>query len=197
MVRVLISPLIYFTVFLVTFVAVVASVWLDRNGHVSGYEYPLAGIGTVLLAATVGYLGWLAATEPYATFYPLLLTTTLVGATAATVVVWFAIGRLAPQINSGTMFMGFVVIWAHAVDGVANVIGLDWAVAFGHSRNLVPKHPVNEAIVNVTGSMLLRASSTSPARPGRSCWSNSQPPSPSSGCSTRRCSRRVPATPSC
>ncbi|MWV41232.1 DUF63 family protein [Natrialba sp. INN-245] len=150
----LISPLIYFTVFLVTLVAVVVSVWLDRNGYVSGYEYPLAGIGTVLLAATVGYLGWLAATEPYATFYPLLLTTTLVGATVATVVVWFAVDRFAPQINSGTMFMGFVVIWAHAVDGVANVIGLDWAVAFGHSQNLVPKHPVNEAIVNVTGSML-------------------------------------------
>ncbi|MEY7849559.1 DUF63 family protein [Natrarchaeobius sp. A-rgal3] len=150
----LISPLIYFTVFLVTLAAVVISVWLDRNDYVSGYEYPLAGIGTVLLTVTVGYLGWLAATEPYATFYPLLLLTTLVGATVATAVVWFAIDRFAPEINSGTMFMGFVVIWAHAVDGVANVIGLDWAVAFGHSHNLVPKHPVNEAIVNVTGSML-------------------------------------------
>ncbi|RQG97701.1 DUF63 family protein [Natrarchaeobius chitinivorans] len=150
----LISPLIYFTVFLVTLVAVVASVWLERNDHVSGYEYPLAAIGTGLLAVTVGYLGFVAATEPYATFYPWLLLTTLVGATVATAITWYGIEWLAPDINRGTRYMGVVVIWAHAVDGVANVIGLDWAVAFGHSQNLIPKHPVNEAIVNVTGSML-------------------------------------------
>ncbi|RQG98348.1 DUF63 family protein [Natrarchaeobius oligotrophus] len=150
----LISPLIYFTVFLITLAAVIVSVWLERSGRVSGYEYPLAGIGTGLLAATVGYLGFVAATEPYATFYPLLLLTTLVGATVATGLTWLAIERFAPSINRGTRYMGLVVIWAHAVDGVANVIGLDWAVAFGHGSNLVPKHPVNEAIVNVTGSML-------------------------------------------
>ena len=150
----LISPLIYFTVFFIALIALVVSVWLDRRGHVSGYEYPLAGIGTVLLAGTLGYLGWIAAFEPYATFYPWLLITTLVGATVATWLTWVAIKRFAPDINRGTRNMGLVVIWAHAVDGVANVIGLDWAVAFGHDQNLVPKHPVNEAIVNVTGSIL-------------------------------------------
>ncbi|RQG91177.1 DUF63 family protein [Natrarchaeobius halalkaliphilus] len=150
----LISPLIYFTVFLVTLVAVVVSVWLEQNDSVSGYEYPLAAIGTGLVAVTVGYLGYIAAVEPYATFYPLLLLTTLVGATIATGITWLAIEQFAPGINRGTRYMGIVVIWAHAVDGVANVIGLDWAVAFGHSHNLIPKHPVNEAIVNVTGSML-------------------------------------------
>ncbi|MFP8952509.1 DUF63 family protein [Natrialbaceae archaeon A-arb3/5] len=150
----LISPLIYFTVFLITLIAVVVSIWLDRNDYLSGYEYPLAAIGTGLLAVTVGYLGYVAATEPYATFYPWLLLTTLVGATLATAITWYGIERFAPNINRGTRYMGLVVIWAHAVDGVANVIGLDWAVAFGHAQNLAPKHPVNEAIVNVTGSVL-------------------------------------------
>ncbi|AXR77681.1 DUF63 family protein [Natrarchaeobaculum sulfurireducens] len=150
----LISPLIYFTVFFIALIALVGSVWLDRRGLVSKYEYPLAGVGTILLAGTVGYLGWVAAFEPYATIYPWLLITTLVGATVATWLTWVAIERFAPDINRGTRYMGLVVIWAHAVDGVANVIGLDWAVAFGHEQNLVPKHPVNEAIVNVTGSIL-------------------------------------------
>ncbi|WP_049921111.1 DUF63 family protein [Halopiger djelfimassiliensis] len=153
-VGILISPLIYFTVFFVTLAAVVVSVWLDRNGYVSGYEYPLAAIGTGLLAVTVGYLGFTAATEPYGTFYPWLLVTTLVGATAATAVTWGAIVQFAPEINRGTRYMGIVVIWAHAVDGVANVIGLDWATAFGHAHNLRPKHPINEAIVDATGSIL-------------------------------------------
>ncbi|SFB97008.1 Uncharacterized membrane protein [Halobiforma haloterrestris] len=150
----LISPLIYFVVFLVTLFAVVGSVWLDRNDYVSGYEYPLFGIGTALLTLTVGYLGVTAATEEYATFYPYLLLTTLAVATLATWLTWTAIERFAPEINRGTRFMGAVVIWAHAVDGVANVIGLDWATAFGHDRNLAPKHPVNEAIVDFTGSIL-------------------------------------------
>ena len=149
----LISPLIYFTVAALTVIAVVVSVWLERNDHVSGYEYPLAAIGTAYLVLTLAYLGY-TATQEYATVYPLLLLTTLVGATLATAITWVAIGRFAPEINAGTEYMGLVVIWAHAVDGVANVIGLDWATAFGHASNLSPKHPVNEAIVNVTGSML-------------------------------------------
>ncbi|MDJ1432039.1 DUF63 family protein [Halostagnicola sp. A-GB9-2] len=150
----LISPLIYFVVFIVAAIAVAVSVWLERNDHVSGYEYPLAGIGTVLLVVTVGYLGYLTATEPYATFYGWLLVVTLVGATVATGITWLLIQTFIPGINRGTEYMGLVVIWAHAVDGVANVIGLDWATAFGHANNLVPKHPVNAWIVDTTGALL-------------------------------------------
>ncbi|MDQ2051543.1 DUF63 family protein [Natronolimnohabitans sp. A-GB9] len=149
----LISPLIYFTVAALAVIAVVVSVWLERNDYVSGYEYPLAAIGTGLLAITLAYLGY-TATQEYATFYPWLLVTVLVGATVSTWITWVVIERFAPWINAGTRYMGLVVIWAHAVDGVANVIGLDWATAFGHEHNLAPKHPVNATIVEVTGSVL-------------------------------------------
>ncbi|WP_339103430.1 DUF63 family protein [Haloterrigena salinisoli] len=149
----LISPLIYFTVALLTVIAVVVAVWLDRTDRVSGYEYPLAAIGTAYLTLTLAYLGY-ASTQPYADFHPLLLLTTLVGATVATAVTWLLIGEFAPEINRGTEYMGLVVIWAHAVDGVANVIGLDWATAFGLPNNLTPKHPINGAIVDITGSVL-------------------------------------------
>ncbi|WP_255169650.1 DUF63 family protein [Natrononativus amylolyticus] len=150
----LISPFIYVTVFLVTLLALLLSVWLERNGYVSGYEYPLAGIGTAALAVTVGYLGYLAVTEPFAEFHWLILVLTLVGATAVTAITWYALQAFAPEINRGTEYMGLVVIWAHAVDGVANVIGLDWAYRLGPGYNLTPKHPINEAIVNYTGSIL-------------------------------------------
>ncbi len=150
----LISPLIYFTVTGIVLGALVVSVWLERRGTVSGFEYPLAAIGTVALTSTVGYLSYLALFEPYATFYFGILAVTLIGSTLITGLVWLAIGAFAPDINKGTETMGIVVIWAHTVDGVANVIGLDWATSFGHSSNLVPKHPVNEWIVNTTGSLL-------------------------------------------
>ncbi|USZ72479.1 DUF63 family protein [Natronosalvus halobius] len=144
----LISPFIYGTVFLVALFAVVVSVWLDRSGYVSGYEYPLAGIGTAALTVTVAYLGYFAATHELASFYPLIPLITLVGATVVTAITYGAITRFAPDLNRGTGFMGAVVIWAHSVDGIANVIGLDWASAFGLGYS--PKHPVNEWIVTTT-----------------------------------------------
>lgn len=150
----IISPLIYFTVFFIALIAVVSSVWLERNDYVSGYEYPLAGIGTALLAVSVAYLGYTAATEPYAEFYPLIPIVILVGATLTTAITWEAIERFAPELNRGTRNMGIVVIWAHAIDGVANVVGLDWATSLGLPANLVPKHPINRAIANTTADVL-------------------------------------------
>ncbi|MFC6768663.1 DUF63 family protein [Natrinema soli] len=150
----IISPLIYFTVFFVALFAVVLSVWLERNDYVSGYEYPLAGIGTALLSLTVLFLAYTAATKEYAEFYPLVPLVILVGATLATAITWVALERFAPELNRGTEYMGIVVIWAHAVDGVANVIGLDWATSLGLPANLVPKHPINRAIANTTADVL-------------------------------------------
>ncbi|WP_323173954.1 DUF63 family protein [Natrialba sp. PRR66] len=151
---IIISPLIYFTVFFLALLAVVVSVWLERNDYVSGYEYPLGAIGTTLLVGTVGYLGYLSATTDYVQFYPLLLLTILGGATVATAITWSLIDRFAPGVNRGTKFIGAVVIWAHSIDGVANVVGLDWATAFGHDSNLIPKHPINAAVVDLTDSIL-------------------------------------------
>ncbi|ELY73868.1 DUF63 family protein [Natrinema pallidum] len=150
----IISPLIYFTVFFIALFAVVTSVWLDRTGYVSGYEYPLAGIGTAALTITIAYLAFVAATEPYAEFHPLVPLVVLVGATLTTALTWIALERVAPELNRGTRSMGLVVIWAHAVDGVANVVGLDWATSLGLPANLVPKHPINRAIANTTADVL-------------------------------------------
>ncbi|SDK68742.1 DUF63 family protein [Natronorubrum texcoconense] len=148
----LISPLIYFTVALIAFIAVVASVWLERNDYVSGYEYPLFGVGAVVLAVTLGWLGYLAATQPYSTFYPSIAAIVLTAATVSTALVWWGIQRFAPGLNAGTGTMGIVIIWAHAVDGFANQLMLDWSHVWGLGYS--PKHPVNDAIVTYTGSVV-------------------------------------------
>ena len=149
-----ISPIIYFTVFGITLAAVVASVALARAGFADDYERPLFVLGSLVLAVTVGYLLWLSITDPNVEFYPQVLVVILVGSTLAAGATWWLIESYAPEINAGTRAIGFVVLWGHAVDGVANVVGLDWMGALGAGPNLVPKHPVNQAVVDITGSVL-------------------------------------------
>ncbi len=150
----IISPFIYITVFALTLAAVLLSFRLEADGYVDRYEYPLAGIGTALVVGSVGYLTYLAVATEYATLHPQVLGVTLVGATVSAWVTWKVVGSRYPEVNAGTGFIGFVVIWGHAVDGVANVIGLNWMPALGAGSNLVPKHPLNAAIVEYTGRLL-------------------------------------------
>lgn len=150
----IISPFIYVTMFVITLITVIASVWLERSGVVKRYEYPLAATGTALVAGSFGYLFYLGATAEYATIYPQVLILTLALATLATVLTWWGIERFKPTINAGTGHIGLVVIWAHAVDGVANVIGLNWMPALGAGNNLLPKHRINEGVVVLTNWLL-------------------------------------------
>jgi len=151
----IISPVIYFTVFAITLLVVVASVTLARRGVVERYTRPLFGAGVVVLGTTLLYLLWSGvAPDGPGTFYPQVIVVILLGSTVSAAGTWWLIERYAPAINLGTGRMGFVVIWGHAVDGVANVVGLDWMVALGAGPNLVPKHPVNRGIVEITGSTL-------------------------------------------
>jgi len=145
----IISPVIYFTMFAITLAALLGSVSLRKSGVVDDYEYPLAGVGTALLAATVGYLGLLAFTTDYVDFHPQISIIVLAGATVVAWLTWQGIERYKPEINHGTGKMGLVVLWAHSVDGVANVVGIDWAKELGLPADLVPKHPVNRALIGV------------------------------------------------
>jgi uncharacterized membrane protein len=151
----LISPIIYFTVFALTLGAVVAAVAAERAGVVERYGRLLFGMGAAFLLVTLGYLASLRLTGAEGVeFYPQVLVTVLVGATAAAAVNWVLIERFAPQVNAGTGAIGGVILWGHAVDGVANVIGLDWMTALGAGPNLIPKHPVNQFVVDITAATL-------------------------------------------
>ncbi|EMA62761.1 hypothetical protein C470_04113 [Halorubrum distributum JCM 13561] len=151
---VLISPFIYFTVFLFTLACVLAAYGLERRGVVEDYARPLFASGAAGLALAVGYLSYLAATTGYVTFYPQVLVPTLVIATVATAGTWAIATRRISTIRQGTGAAGIVIIWGHAIDGVANVIGLNWMPALTGTANLVPKHVVNALIVDWTGRLL-------------------------------------------
>ncbi|GAB7092961.1 DUF63 family protein [Halolamina litorea] len=148
----LISPIIYFTVFAVALASILVSIWIVRRGYAERYDRPLAVIGTGAFLLSIVYLSVLAVTEAEVTFYPLVLIAMVALAAAATAVTWYAIEAFAPGINAGTGLAGAMVLVAHAVDGAANVIGLDYLMALGVPYNLSPKHPANRFIVESFGA---------------------------------------------
>ncbi|MFB6137411.1 MAG: DUF63 family protein [Halobacteriaceae archaeon] len=150
----LISPIIYVTMFGLALVALVACVALERRGRVENYARPLFGVGTVALATTLASLLWLSAATTYVGFYPQVTVLTVLIATAGTAATWLAVERWAPSVNEATGYIGAVVIWGHGIDGAANVLILDWSRALGLSTTYVPKHPVNRAIVDATQAVL-------------------------------------------
>ena len=151
----LISPIIYFTVFGVTLAAVVAAVAAERVDIVDRDNRLLLGVGTATLLVTLGYFVALVVRGAEGVeFHPQVLAAVLLGATVTTGLTWLLIERFAPSVNAGTGLIGLVILWGHAVDGVANVVGLDWMPALGAGPNLVPKHPVNQFVVDVTAATL-------------------------------------------
>ncbi|MFB6353984.1 MAG: DUF63 family protein [Halobacteriales archaeon] len=146
----IISPVIYFTVFGFTLAMLLGSVRLAATGWTDDYERPLAGAGTAALAVSLGYLLWMASSTPRVGFYPQVAGVVLVATTALTAAVWYGLERFWPAVNAGTGTMGVAVIWAHTLDGVANVVGIDWGAELGLPYgDLVPKHPVNRALIAV------------------------------------------------
>jgi uncharacterized membrane protein len=149
-----ISPIIYVTVFVVTLGALLAGMTLQRRGITGDYYRPVGVIGSVALALTVIYLFVLAFTVDYVTFYPQILVVDLVGASVIAYLIYVAIDRYEPEINAGTGAIGLVVLWGHAVDGVANVVAADWTNALGHPLTYSAKHPANQIIINITEAVL-------------------------------------------
>ncbi|MFB6113256.1 MAG: DUF63 family protein [Halodesulfurarchaeum sp.] len=150
----IISPLIYFTVFLLTLASLVLAVWLERSGRVRRYEVALSLIGTVLFLGTLLYLGWLSVVRPAVEFHPIFVVLTAVFASLITGGLWWAIRTYLPDVARGTPRVGALVIFGQAVDGVSNVLAIDWGAELGLQYDLVPKHPVNRAIINWTDQLV-------------------------------------------
>lgn len=146
----LISPLIYLTVFGLTFLAIVCSVALSRRDLVESYHRTLAGMGTILLVVTFAGLVVLAMSNDRISFYPQFLITTVVVATLLSGGIYAATERFAPEITAGLGTVALTVLWAHAIDGVSNVLSTDWTDALGVPLVYRPKHPANDFIIRMT-----------------------------------------------
>jgi uncharacterized membrane protein len=152
-VSLIISPFIYFAMFAITLAALVAGILLDERGVIEEYEPFLGGVGAFALATTVGFLLYVSATSEAVGFYPTVAVITLAGATIIAALFWWASNEYAPYINEGTGYMGILVVWGHSVDGVANVLSLDWATALGLPVTYGSKHVINAATVRITSAV--------------------------------------------
>jgi uncharacterized membrane protein len=151
-VALIISPFIYFTVFFITVGVLLVSIYLQREGYVTQYEYPLGIAGTLVFLVTIGLLGWLAWSTSAVEFHPYLLIIVLSATTLLTYATWVITTRYYPAIHEGTGKIGVFIIWGHTLDGMANVLSLDWAPAFG-LQPYSPKHVVNRLIIDVTNQL--------------------------------------------
>ena len=150
-VALIISPFIYFVMFGFTLAALVVMISMDRRGVVDDFEPALGAVGAVALAATIGFLLWVSATSELVGFHPLVAVITLGLASIIAALFWVLSERFAPVINEGTGKMGVLVVWGHSVDGVANVLSLDWTAALGVPVSYGSKHVINRATVHYTG----------------------------------------------
>ena len=149
---ILISPFIYFTVFFIALASFLASKWLVHEELTATYRNPLATLGVIWLAVAVGYNAFLSVTTNYVDFVPSILVIVLGLAAVIAVGVYYATETFRPAINAGTGYMGLVVLWGHAVDGVANVLASDWTWVWGLGE-YTAKHPLNRAIIDATNAV--------------------------------------------
>ncbi|WP_423998652.1 DUF63 family protein [Haloarcula salina] len=149
----IISPVIYGTVFLLTLLVLVVCVKLDNDGVVDSYYRTTGAVGTVLVLVTLLYLTFVAVTTDYSRLYPSVLLTTVGIASALSYGLYRLFDQYWPAVNDGTGTIGLLVIWGHAIDGVANVLLADWLDALSVPLTYYPKHPANAFIIATTESL--------------------------------------------
>ena len=148
----LISPFIYFTVFALTLASLLFAKLLVRIDLTENFYAPLAVVGTGWLAGSFGYLLYLSGTNDWITLHPSVLVVSLGIASVAAVLAYVGAERLWPEVNAGTGLMGLVVLWGHAIDGIANVLANDWSQVWGLGE-YGAKHPFNRFIIDATGTL--------------------------------------------
>ncbi|MFB6172397.1 MAG: DUF63 family protein [Haloarculaceae archaeon] len=149
----IISPLIYVTVFVVVLVALVGTIRLARRGTLSDYPIAMAAVGGLALTVTLVHLLVLAFTTDYLGFYPQFFVATVGAASVIALAVYAGLERWAPHVNAGTGLIGLVVLWGHAIDGVANYLAADWTAALGVPVQYGAKHPVNRILNDLVATV--------------------------------------------
>ena len=153
-----ISPIIYFTVFGLAIGSLVLATALYRRGAIERWDRGVFAAGATFLTGSVVFLGWFVMTElrgvvPGAGIYPQMAGLVLIGSLVVTVGLYGVIEGVRPSINAGTGALGGIVIFAHTLDGIANVLAADWVGQLGIPARYGAKHPVNRGIIELTQSL--------------------------------------------
>lgn len=138
-----ISPVIYFTVFLATAAVLLAALALQRRGVVDDYAPAFAAVGVAAFLAVAAFLLNYGVTESVVLWWVPVAVLGL--ATLTSAVLWFPVTQYVPAVTAGTGWMGAVLLWGHQVDGWATAIGIE-VLGYGE------KHPVAQAIIDLSGT---------------------------------------------
>lgn len=151
----LVSPIIYFFLFAITLGSLVAIAYLDARGFVEDSYRTLRNVGAAMLGATLLYLTFLGLSTNYVYLFPQILIVTVGLASIIAYGVWRGLKSKWPDVVGATGTIGLLVLWGHAIDGVANVISADYLDVLGMPARFsyYPKHPANRIIIDVTSSI--------------------------------------------
>jgi uncharacterized membrane protein len=149
----LVSPVIYFVLFFLTLGAIVGTRTLAARGYVKNRFRALGQVGVGLLGVTLLYLTYLSVTRAYVRAYPQMLAVVLVLSMVLAYGVWRGLDAQWPDIIRSIGPIGVFVLWAHAVDGVANVISADYLDLLAIPGEYYAKHPANRFIIDVTSDL--------------------------------------------
>jgi uncharacterized membrane protein len=148
----LISPIIYLTVFVLALAVVLGGViGARRSGGSPTRTVALAGGVLAVIPPAILLERGLQTTA--VTLYPQVITVVVVGTVVAVLGLMRILARVRPQLTDGRESLAMVVLGAHGLDGLANVVGLDWMPALDAGPNLIAKHPANQFVVDLTGSL--------------------------------------------
>lgn len=149
----LISPLIYFTLFVLVVIFVSLSVVLENRDTISdSNRFVLyAGIGLLILVSL--FISYVSITSDVTSTSIFFLLTALSIPSVVSYSIYYLLSRYKPEYLHGTEELGLVLIWAHTLDGVVNVMSLDWSDTFGIAVEYRPKHVFNALVRNVTQSV--------------------------------------------
>ncbi|WP_254538869.1 DUF63 family protein [Halomarina litorea] len=148
------GPMLTLTLALLALLALVGSVLLVDWGVSDRYERPLLFAGLAALGLALGRFVVAATSTPDLGAYPAVPLVVLGGASLLAVVLWTALARLFPHVLAGTSAAGLVVLWGFAVNGVASVVGIDWAVALGLPTAYEATNPLYQVLVDLSRAAL-------------------------------------------
>ncbi len=139
----LISPLIYFTMFGIVFAVLLMGVYLQQTGIVSDYRSVILAAGSVFAVAVLGLIvstvtvsaGWMA-------------PGVVLG--AGTVLAAYALmlqqlGSMFPAASVIVHREGLVVLYGHLLDGISTALSLD-------RLGMTEKHPIPSMFISYTGT---------------------------------------------
>lgn len=140
----LISPIIYFVVFLYTVVWLVGSRMLEKAGRVTSYHQTYAAGGVLAAVASALFLAWFGITT---TQIDLVVLFGILGVTfISTFLVW-ALIRYVFRWEYVDDILYKLLIFGHMLDASATSIGIDL-----HPLAYVEKHVVGGALIEATGT---------------------------------------------